>query len=145
MTPILRIARAPWYAGPLPTYQTEGASGLDLRAATSLSLATGDTGRVRTGIMLSIPDGYEGQIRPRSSISGTGITVHLGTIDSDYRGEVEIIVTASNRGPLYFRAGDRIAQLVICPVARCEVVEVSASDLTPTTRGAGGFGSTGAR
>lgn len=141
--PTLRIARAKGYTGPLPAYQTEGAAGLDLCIPTGTFLQAGETRRIKTGIMLDIPAGFEGQIRPRSSLSALGITVHIGTIDQDYRGEIEVVVTAAHERNAYFGAGQRIAQLVIAPVARCEVVEITVAELTPTARGAGSFGSTG--
>lgn len=143
VNPTLRIARAPGYTGPLPAYQSKGASGLDLCAPVGIFLQAGETQRIKAGIMLDIPEGYEGQLRPRSSLSALGITVHLGTIDQDYNGEIEIVVTSSHERTAYFEKGQRIAQLVIAPVARCEVVEVTAAELTPTARGTGGFGSTG--
>jgi dUTP pyrophosphatase len=127
---------------PVPAYQTPGAAGLDLHAAETLWIAPGERRTVRTGIAVEIPDGYEGQLRPRSGLaSRDGIVAILGTIDSDYRGEVGAIL--ENRSSVSYRVewGSRIAQLVIAPVARCEVVEVEA--LTETERGAGGFGSTG--
>jgi dUTP pyrophosphatase len=147
MTLTLRISRAPGYTGPLPAYQTAGASGLDLHARGGGQIAPGETFIVPTGIMVEIPDGYEGQVRGRSSLAGFGLACHLGTIDSDYRGEVCVILThASPDGRIRgIGDGDRIAQLVIAPVARCEVVEMTAAEITPTARGAGGFGSTGAR
>jgi dUTP pyrophosphatase len=126
----------------IPAYQSRGAAGLDLHAAETLSLAPGERRTVRTGIAVEIPDGYEGQLRPRSGLaSREGIVAILGTIDSDYRGEVGVIL--ENRSSVSYRVewGSRIAQLVIAPVARCEVVEVET--LTETERGAGGFGSTG--
>lgn len=145
MSPVLQIARAPGYTGPLPAYQSKGASGLDLCAAAGAFLLAGETQRIKTGIMLDIPEGFEGQIRPRSSLSALGITIHFGTIDQDYHGEIEIVATASHERTAYFEPGQRIAQLVIAPVARCEVVEVAPAGMSVTGRGAGGFGSTGDR
>jgi dUTP pyrophosphatase len=144
MTLTLRIARAPGYTGPLPAYQTAGASGLDLCAAADTVVAVGRVSLIRTGIAVEIPDGHEGQVRPRSGLSSRGLAVTLGTIDSDYRGEISVIATAIG-SPVTIERHTRIAQLVIAPVARCEVVEITAAEITPTARGAGGFGSTGAR
>jgi len=146
MTTTLRIARAPGYTGPLPTYATAGAAGLDLPVRTTRVPTTwvlGPTGitRIPTGIMVEIPAGHVGLITARSSAAKSGILVVPGVIDEDYRGEVQIQAYAL--GSVYVSAGLSFAQLLVVPVARCEVVEVAAADLTPTVRGAGGFGSTG--
>ena len=130
----------------LPGYQTEGASGLDLRAAVKepLTLAPGDIRLVPTGFAVSIPPGYEGQIRPRSGLAlrhGIGMVNSPGTIDSDYRGEIGLVVVNWGRAPFVINRGDRIAQMVITAVSRAEVVEVD--DLESTPRGAGGFGHSG--
>jgi len=141
MTTILRIARAPGYTGPLPTYATAGAAGLDLSAPATRVLDRFDIDRIPTGIMVEIPAGHVGIITARSSAAKSGIIVVPGIIDEDYRGEVQIQAYALDT--VRVSAGATFAQLLVVPVARCEVVEVAAADLTPTVRGAGGFGSTG--
>ena len=130
----------------LPGYQTQGASGLDLRAAVKepLTLAPGEIRLVPTGLAVSIPPGYEGQIRPRSGLAlrhGIGMVNSPGTIDSDYRGEIGLVVMNWGRAPFVIHRGDRIAQMVITAVSRAEVVEVD--DLESTPRGEGGFGHSG--
>lgn len=125
-----------------PFYATEGAAGFDIAAINDSTVKPGETKAIRTGLIFEIPKGYELQIRPRSGITlKTDLRVQLGTVDSDYRGEVCVI--AENRGELPYRvlAGDRIAQGVISPViqARFELVE----EVEETKRGDGGFGSTG--
>lgn len=130
----------------MPRYMSEHASGFDLEAclAQDVSLAPGDRVLIPTGLRLAIPRGFEGQVRPRSGLAARhGITVlnAPGTIDSDYRGEVCVILI--NLGPELYTIshGDRIAQLVIAPTARAELAEVESLDATE--RGEGGFGSTG--
>jgi dUTP pyrophosphatase len=130
----------------LPAYQTEGASGLDLCAAVKvpLILAPGDIRLVPTGLAVSIPPGYEGQIRPRSGLAlrhGIGMLNSPGTIDSDYRGEIGLVVVNWGGTPFVINRGDRVAQMVIAEVSRAEVVEVD--DLDSTPRGEGGFGHSG--
>jgi dUTP pyrophosphatase len=145
----------------VPRYHSDGASGLDLRALDEVSAHTSEDGeRLRaklprcihagesmllgTGIAVAIPPGHEAQIRPRSSLAARhSVIATLGTIDVDYRGE--LLVQLVNHGPQSFvvHEGDRVAQLVVAPVARVDVVEVDALDAT--ARGAGGLGSTGAR
>ena len=129
----------------LPAYMTEGAAGLDLTAALDapLVLAPGARAMVPTGLALAIPPGYEGQVRPRSGLAARhGVTClnTPGTIDSDYRGEVRVILINLGQEPFTVQHGDRIAQLVIAEVARLTVVE---GEIDDTARGAGGFGSTG--
>lgn len=137
--PVLRVQSS---SGSLPRYATPGASGLDLESAIDVELAPRSRGIVPTGLSLEIPAGYEGQIRPRSGLSArTSLTVHLGTIDSDYRGQVGVICENCGDAPYQITKGQRIAQLVIAPVARVEVVRVE--QLGDTERGSGGFGSTG--
>jgi len=126
---------------PTPRYATDGAAGLDLCADKICVLQPGQILRVPTGIHAEIPDGYEGQVRPRSGLASQGIVAILGTIDSDYRGEIHVILENRRREPFVVYPGDRIAQLVIAPVARV-VVDV-VEDLSETARGEGGFGSTG--
>jgi dUTP pyrophosphatase len=131
---------------PLPAYQTAGAAGMDLCAALGepLIISPGERRFVPTGIALALPHGYEGQVRPRSGLalrSGIGIVNSPGTIDEDYRGEVGVVLVNLGQEPFTVEPLSRIAQLVICPVSRVEVVLVDALD--QTTRGAGGYGSTG--
>lgn len=130
---------------PLPAYATDGAAGMDVVAAEDHDLAPGGRHAVATGFAIAIPDGYEVQVRPRSGLAiKHGITClnTPGTIDSDYRGEVKIILANLGDTPFAVRRGDRIAQLVPAPVLRAAFDEVD--DLDSTGRGAGGFGSTGA-
>lgn len=129
----------------LPRYMTEHAAGMDLCAAidAALELQPGARVLVPCGFAIAIPRGYEGQVRPRSGLalrSGVSIPNAPGTIDSDYRGEVCVIVINLGQEPVRIAPGDRIAQLVVCPVARAELHEVS--DLDDTSRGSGGFGHT---
>lgn len=119
---------------------------MDLRAVigATLTLLPGETHLVPCGIMIAIPEGFEGQVRPRSGLAakhGIGVLNAPGTIDSDYRGEVKIILTNFGKVPFPITRGDRIAQLVIAPVARAEWEE--SADLGGTGRGSGGFGHTG--
>jgi dUTP pyrophosphatase len=132
----------------LPRYKTAGAAGLDLAAALDgpITIAPGARELVPTGLALAIPDGYEGQVRPRSGLAvehGVTCLNSPGTIDSDYRGELKVILVNHGAKPFTVAHGDRIAQLVIAPVARAEIAEVAA--LAETVRGEGGFGSTGKR
>lgn len=131
---------------PLPAYETAGAAGLDLRAAITetLVLAPGERALVPTGLAMQLPEGFEGQVRPRSGLAVRhGVTVlnAPGTVDSDYRGEIKVPLINHGSEPFPITRGDRIAQLVIAPVTHAELVEVAALD--PSGRGAGGFGSTG--
>ncbi len=143
---VVRLAHA---AGlPLPAYQTQGAAGLDLLAALNVQspmiLAPGARALVPTGLIIELPLGYEAQVRPRSGLAlNSGVTVlnSPGTIDSDYRGEVRVILANLGQAPFEIRRGERIAQLVISPVTRAELIEVG--EVTNTARGEGGFGSTG--
>lgn len=147
--PILRVDVIRWQPPrgeplPLPTYATEGAAGLDLRADVPVRLLPGERALVPTGLALAIPPGFEGQVRPRSGLAlRDGVTClnSPGTIDSDYRGEVGVILANLGQKPVELKRGDRIAQLVVAPVARAELAEVP--ELPPTSRGAGGFGHTG--
>jgi dUTP pyrophosphatase len=143
---VLRVTRVGGRGPPLdlPRYETEGAAGLDLRADESFTLAPGERRAVPTGLALEIPAGHEGQVRPRSGLAsrhGVGLVNAPGTVDADYRGEVRVILVNHGQAPVTFARGDRIAQLVVAPVARVEV-ELS-EGLSRTGRGAGGFGSTG--
>jgi dUTP pyrophosphatase len=145
MTIRIRLTRLPHGEGlPLPSYATPGAAGMDVVAAEDLDLAPGQRHAVATGFMVAIPEGYEIQVRPRSGLAlKHGITVPNtpGTIDSDYRGEVKVIVINQGSEPFPIRRGERIAQLVPAAVTRAEFDEVA--ELCETERGAGGFGSTG--
>ncbi len=130
----------------LPAYATEGSAGLDLRAAVEdvLVIAPGERVLVPTGLRVAIPPGFEGQVRARSGIAlrhGVGLPNAPGTIDSDYRGELKVLLTNWGHEPYTIRRGDRVAQLVVAPVARAEVVRVER--LAGTTRQDGGFGHTG--
>jgi dUTP pyrophosphatase len=129
----------------VPRYATPGAAGLDLSAALeeAVTLAPGARALVPTGLALAIPPGYEGQVRPRSGLAvQAGVTVlnAPGTIDSDYRGEVKVVLVNLGTEPRTIHPGDRIAQLVVARFAQV-AVEVAA-ELDPTERGAGGFGHT---
>ena len=142
----LGIKRVGPLSVPLPSYQTAGAAGLDLCAALSepLTLAPGQHRLVPTGICIELPDGFEGQVRPRSGLAlRHGITVlnSPGTIDADYRGELGIVLVNHGPSPVEIKPLDRIAQLVVAPVVKVEI-EVVAS-LSETDRAASGYGSTG--
>ena len=140
----MRVAPARGEPLPLPAYATEGAAGLDLRADAAVTLAPGERALVPTGLSIAIPPGYEGQVRPRSGLAlREGVTClnTPGTIDSDYRGEVSVILANLGQRPVSLARGDRIAQLVIAPVSRAELVE--SAELPKTARGEGGFGHTG--
>jgi dUTP pyrophosphatase len=131
---------------PLPAYESEGSSGMDLRAAVkqSVLLRPGDIKLIPTGLAVSVPPGYEVQIRPRSGLAlhhGVGMVNAPGTIDSDYRGEIGVILINWGDEPLEIQRGDRIAQMVVSQVYRAELLEVP--DLDVTSRGQGGFGHTG--
>jgi dUTP pyrophosphatase len=130
--------------GVLPSYASEGAAGLDLRSTHDVVLAPFERILVKTGVRMSIPAGFEGQVRPRSGLAlKQGITClnSPGTIDCDYRGEIGVILINLGQDVVQLQKGERIAQLVICPVARAEVIQVDT--LEETVRGEGGFGSTG--
>jgi len=147
--PIVQMRRLPHGEGlPLPEPQTEGAAGMDLTAALAedspLILVPGARTAVPTGLEMAIPRGYEGQVRPRSGLAlKQGLTVlnAPGTIDSDYRGEVKVILVNLGQEALTIRRGDRIAQLVVAPTIIPHVQIVK--ELDETSRGIGGFGSTG--
>ncbi len=141
----IELKRLPHGEGlPLPAYATVHAAGLDVVAAESLTLAPGGRHAVATGFALAIPEGYEVQVRPRSGLAlKHGITClnTPGTIDSDYRGEVKVILANLGSEPFEIRRGERIAQLVPAPVLRAEFNVIES--LGETARGSGGFGSTG--
>ena len=141
---VLKIFKKP--EAVLPVYETGGAAGMDLRAFLPADQIIPPLGRAKipTGLFMEIPVGYEGQVRPRSGLAvRNGITVlnAPGTIDSDYRGEVEVILINLGNEPFTVKNNDRIAQLVIAPVHRVKILETES--LGETKRGAGGFGSTG--
>ncbi|MGI8923399.1 MAG: dUTP diphosphatase [Fimbriimonadales bacterium] len=128
----------------LPEYATDLAAGMDLKANETCTLEPGERKAVATGLRVAIPPGYEGQIRPRSGLAlrhGLSIPNAPGTIDADYRGEVKVILINLGSEPVAVNRGDRIAQLVICPVAKAEWQ--LCDELPETVRGEGGFGSTG--
>jgi len=133
---------------PLPSYQTAHAAGLDLLAAVSatepLILVPGDRRLVPTGIAIALPEGYEAQVRPRSGLAVRhGLTVlnSPGTIDADYRGEVQVLLANLGNAPVTITRGMRVAQMVIAPVVQAQILETASLD--KTQRGSGGFGSTG--
>jgi dUTP pyrophosphatase len=148
MLPDLRIqvVRVGTVEVPLPRYQTEGAAGMDLHAALEAPLTLPPLGRAKipTGLAVAIPRSFEGQVRPRSGLAGrTGLTIlnAPGTIDSDYRGELQVLLVNLSDAPATVAPLERIAQLVIAPVAHAELVLAPA--LETTVRGNGGYGSTG--
>jgi dUTP pyrophosphatase len=147
MTIEVRIQRLAHGEGlPLPAYATDGAAGADLHAAVDgeLTVEPGERAAVPTGLVLEIPAGYEGQVRPRSGLAiSAGLTIinAPGTIDSDYRGELKVLMVNLGPEPVSIARGDRIAQLLIAPVARASFSETD--DVSASQRGAGGFGSTG--
>jgi dUTP pyrophosphatase len=146
MTPVIKVRRVRPSSLPLPRYQSAHAAGMDLVADIEVSLEIAPMGRaaVPAGIAVEIPPGFEGQVRPRSGRAleeGLTLVNSPGTIDADYRGEIKVLLVNLGSTPITIRPGDRIAQLVISPVARAELVEVA--ELDPSSRGGGGFGHTG--
>lgn len=142
----VKIKKFSHFKGDLPAYQTELASGVDVRAqlSTSITLKPGQRDLIPTGLSFEIPPGYEIQARPRSGWAiknGMSLVNTPGTIDADYRGEVKIIVINHGQEPVEIKDQERIAQLVLCPVIQANFILVE--ELSDTTRGAGGFGSTG--
>lgn len=141
----VRIRRLPHGEGlALPAYATPGAAGMDVLSAEDVTLAPGARHAVATGLSVAIPDGYEIQVRPRSGLAlkhGISVPNTPGTIDSDYRGELKVILINHGAEPFAIARGDRIAQLVLAPVVLAAWREVA--ELDETGRGAGGFGSTG--
>ncbi|KQQ73473.1 deoxyuridine 5'-triphosphate nucleotidohydrolase [Rhizobium sp. Leaf321] len=148
-SPVLNVLRLPHGQDlDLPAYETSGAAGMDLRAAVTdgepLTIAPGKRALVPTGLVFEIPAGFEVQIRPRSGLAfKNGITClnTPGTIDSDYRGEVKVLLINLGDEDFAITRGMRIAQMVIAPVTQARIVEVT--EASATARGAGGFGSTG--
>jgi dUTP pyrophosphatase len=143
----IRVRRLPHGEGlPLPGYASDGAAGMDLLAAVAdpLAIAPGARALIPTGLAIALPPGHELQIRPRSGLAlrhGIVLPNSPGTIDEDYRGEIQVIVLNAGDAPFTVERGMRIAQAVLAPVLRAAWEEVA--DLDATTRGAGGFGSTG--
>ncbi|HPU00693.1 MAG: dUTP diphosphatase [Firmicutes bacterium] len=143
----LPVEILPHAAGlPLPAYMTAGAAGMDLHAAVAeeVVLEPGSVRLIPTGLKVAVPEGYELQIRPRSGLAarhGIGLLNSPGTVDSDYRGEIKVILINLGAAPFTVRRGDRIAQMVLCPIPRIELVPVPS--LPETERGEGGFGHTG--
>lgn len=132
----------------LPSYSSEGSSGMDLRACVKEPelLGPGEIKLIPTGLSLSLPPGYEVQIRPRSGLAlkhGIGMVNSPGTVDSDYRGEIGIVLINWGSEAFTIHRGDRIAQMVVSRICRADLVDMK--DLDPTSRGSGGFGHTGVR
>lgn len=145
MQPVLQFKKLNERAA-LPAYQSDGAAGLDLCACldSPIALAPGAISLIPTGLAVAIPSGFEGQVRARSGLAtkhGIGLPNAPGTIDSDYRGELRVALINLSREPFEITHGMRIAQLIIAPVAHATITQVS--ELSATTRGTGGFGSTG--
>src|SRR6478672_6165721 len=141
----LLVKRLPHFEGlTLPDYATDGAAGMDVLSAEDVTLAPGERWPVATGLAVAIPHGFEIQVRPRSGLAlkhGISVPNSPGTIDSDYRGELKVILINHGAEPFAIHRGDRVAQLVLAPVVRVAWDEVDALD--ETDRGGGGFGSTG--
>ena len=132
----------------LPKYETAGSSGMDLAAniASNINIDPGKTAIIPTGLALSVPKGFEVQIRPRSGLAAKkkiSVLNTPGTIDSDYRGEIKVILINQGQETFKVEKGLRIAQMVVCPVVQAQIKEVE--DLSETERGKGGFGSTGSK
>jgi dUTP pyrophosphatase len=145
MSVTVNVTRLPHGEGlPLPAYATQGAAGMDVVSAEDVTLAPGARHPVATGLAMAIPPGYEIQVRPRSGLAlkhGISVPNTPGTIDSDYRGELKVILINLGSEPFVIARGDRVAQLVLAPVVQAAWDEVA--ELDATERGAGGFGSTG--
>ncbi len=149
MTVTVRVATLAHHEGLLlPAYETADAAGMDLRAAVPeqgpVVLAPGERAIIPTGLIIALPSGYEGQVRPRSGLAARhGITClnSPGTVDADYRGEVKVILINLGQEPFIVNRGERIAQMIVAPVTRATLEQVAT--LEETSRGAGGFGSTG--
>ena len=147
----VEVQRLPHAEGlPLPSYQSEGAAGMDLLAAVpetdQLTIAPGKYAMVPTGLAIALPANFEAQVRPRSGLAAKhGVTVlnSPGTIDADYRGEIKVILINHGDAPFVIRRGERIAQLVVAEVIKAKLVPTAT--LSVTSRGEGGFGSTGRR
>ncbi len=142
----IQIKKLPHFLGNLPAYETPHSSGMDVRAQIEkpMIIEPGKREFVPTGLAIAIPEGFEVQIRPRSGLAfkkGISVLNSPGTIDSDYRGEIKLILINHGNEPVTIASGDRVAQMVVCPVIRATFQEVD--ELSTTQRGAGGFGSTG--
>jgi dUTP pyrophosphatase len=127
----------------IPVYHHPGDAGMDLFAAEEVSLAPGEVKAVPTGIKMAIPDGYVGLIWDKSGLSLQGVHRLAGVVDAGYRGEVKIVMANLTKEPFVFKPGQKAAQMLIQPVQAVEIVEAGEADLDETSRGAGGFGSTG--
>ena len=143
---LLKVVRLPHFSGDLPSYQTPLSSGFDVKACIDepIELQSLDRTLVSTGLKIQIPEGYEIQARPRSGWAireGLSLINTPGTIDADYRGEIKIPLVNLSRNTITINPGDRIAQLVLCPIAMAGFETVA--ELASSTRGAGSFGSTG--
>ncbi|MBS1713026.1 MAG: dUTP diphosphatase [Armatimonadetes bacterium] len=142
MPTLLRVVLEPGAAA--PDYASDGAAGLDVRSYEDVTLAPMERRLVRTGVRVEVPSGFEVQVRPRSGLAikhGLALVNSPGTVDSDYRGEIGVVMINLGSDVVQLSRGERVAQLVVAPVERVEVVETDA--LSETTRGEGGFGSTG--
>lgn len=142
----LKFKRLEHFKGDLPTYQTSGASGLDVRACLDENVVLKPMERmmIPTGLSVEFPHGYEIQVRPRSGLAvmkGLSVVNTPGTVDADYRGEIKIILINLGGEPITIQDQERIAQMVVCPVIQAEIEDVT--NLSSTGRGEGGFGSTG--
>jgi len=129
---------------PLPAYMSDGASGMDLLAAVETTVPPGERVHIPTGVHVAIPEGFEAQIRPRSGLAlhhGVTLLNSPGTIDTDYRGEIGVILINLGKEPFAVRRGDRIAQMIVAPVSKAKLIETD--DLPGSDRGKGGFGHTG--
>lgn len=130
------------FRGPVPTYATAGSGGFDLRTADNVWLAPGEARPIATGLEIELPDGTVGLVRGRSGLAfKSSVYCVGGTVDADYRGEIKVLLRNESKEGVYFKAGDRIAQLVIVPYVRPELVE--SAELGQTERGESGFGSSG--
>jgi len=130
----------------IPQYQTPGSAGFDFVSVERVELKPGEWRGIATGLAIELPEGYELQVRPRSGLAlkkGVSVLNSPGTIDSDYRGEIKVILINFGQTPVILEKGERIAQGVIAPVVQAQFGEVEVEELTPTQRGSGGFGSTG--
>lgn len=146
MNPVVRVKKLAHFKGELPKYQTAQAAGCDICAAVDapLTLKPGERALVPSGLIFEIPEGYEIQVRPRSGLAfknGISLVNTPGTIDSDYRGELKILLINHGQSDFVINNNDRIAQLVIAPVTQAQFAW--SEELSETARGAGGFGSTG--
>lgn len=136
------------HKGPVPLKATLGASGYDLASTISLVIPPSRHAVVSTGVFVEVPFRWEGQVRSRSGLAakhGVFVLNSPGTIDSDYRGEIKVILFNSGENPFQIEVGDRIAQLVFCPIAEAKFIPAEGEMMSQTTRGSNGFGSTGVK